>query len=223
MEVRPVPQFDPEHPQMISQGPSICVFNKANSQEVLASWLFTQYMLTNEVQLGYAETEGYLPVTTKAQDSPEYRDYVSRKGEDNQDHYFAKIEASELLRSHTADTFVTPVFNGSASVRSAAGQLIEEVTKGARRKKEMNDDFIRETYGNVRSLFRLDQIQGEGNGRGDGRRGGGTGGEAGRMERSSRRVPGPADRRALRMDPDRRGGPVPGEKNKAKELKNTGV
>ena len=159
MEVRPVPQFDPEHPQMISQGPSICVFNKANSQEVLASWLFTQYMLTNEVQLGYAETEGYLPVTTKAQDSPEYRDYVSRKGEDNQDHYFAKIEASELLRSHTADTFVTPVFNGSASVRSAAGQLIEEVTKGARRKKEMNDDFIRETYGNVRSLFRLDQIQ----------------------------------------------------------------
>ena len=27
-EVMMVPQFDPEHPQMISQGPSICIFNK---------------------------------------------------------------------------------------------------------------------------------------------------------------------------------------------------
>ena len=38
--VRMIPQFDPEHPEMISQGPSVCVFNKSDSQEVLASWLF---------------------------------------------------------------------------------------------------------------------------------------------------------------------------------------
>ena len=50
--VRMVPQYDPEHPQMISQGPSICVFNKADPQEVLASWLFAQYLLTDEVQIG---------------------------------------------------------------------------------------------------------------------------------------------------------------------------
>ena len=47
--VMPIPQFDPENPQMISQGPSICIFNKEDSQEVLASWLFTQFLLTNEV------------------------------------------------------------------------------------------------------------------------------------------------------------------------------
>ena len=35
--VRMIPQFDPEHPEMISQGPSVCVFNKSDSQEVLAS------------------------------------------------------------------------------------------------------------------------------------------------------------------------------------------
>ena len=34
--VRMIPQFDPEHPKMISQGPSVCVFNKSDSQEVLA-------------------------------------------------------------------------------------------------------------------------------------------------------------------------------------------
>ena len=157
--VRPVPQFDPEHLQMISQGPSICIFNRDDEQEVLASWLFVQYLLSNDVQLGYAETEGYIPVTLKAQQSAEYRDYLSRKGEDNTDHYAVKIEATEMLLNHMADTFVTPVFNGSSSLRSAAGQLIEETVKAARRNKEMNDSFIDEQFQKVADLYRLDQIQ----------------------------------------------------------------
>ena len=156
--VRPIPQFDPEHPKMISQGPSICVFNKDDPQEVLASWLFTQYLISNKVQLGYAETEGYLPVTLKAQQSEEYQDYLSRKGEDS-DHYSVKIEASELLQKHTSDTFVTPVFNGSASLRSAAGQLIESTSKHARRKGKMSDEYIEKLYSEVTSLFQLDQIE----------------------------------------------------------------
>ena len=158
IKVMPIPQFNPEEPKMISQGPSICIFNKDDPQEVLASWLFTQYLLTNTVQLGYAETEGYLPVTLKAQESAEYQDYVSRIGEDD-DHYFVKIQASELLRKHTSDTFVTPVFNGSASLRSAAGQLIEETAKSARRGEEMNDAYITKLYSRMTSLFQLDQIQ----------------------------------------------------------------
>ena len=157
--VRPIPQYDPEHPQMISQGPSICVFNKPDSQETLAAWLFAQYLLSNEVQLGYAETEGYLPVTLKAQQSPEYLDYLSRKGENNQEYYDIKIEASELLMNNTQNTFVTPVFNGSASLRSAAGQLIENVCKSARRKEEMSDAYLEKQFEDVSSLYRLDQIK----------------------------------------------------------------
>ena len=156
IEVRPIPQFDPDNMKMISQGPSICVFNKDDPQEVLASWLFVQYLLTNPVQLGYSETEGYLPVTLKAQQSAEYQDYLSRKGEDNDEHYAVKILASELLMHHTADTFVTPVFNGSTSLRSAAGQLIESACKSARRKQELN---IPQLYNEVNSLYRLDQIE----------------------------------------------------------------
>ena len=72
--VMPVPQFDTAHMQMISQGPSVCIFNKDNPQEVLASWLFAQYLLTNDVQIAYSETEGYVPVTSKAQNSPEYQE-----------------------------------------------------------------------------------------------------------------------------------------------------
>ena len=158
--VRPIPQYDPEHPKMISQGPSVCVFTKENEQEVLASWLFVQYLLTNEIQTAYAETEGYVPVTLKAQRSEQYQDYLARKGEDNQEHYSIKIDASQLLMTHTEDTFTTPVFNGSASLRSAAGQLIENTCKSARRKEEMSEGYLDKLFKDVTSLYRLDQIDG---------------------------------------------------------------
>ena len=156
--IKPIPQFDPENPQMISQGPSMCVFNKEDPQEVLASWLFAQYMLTNDVQIAYSQTEGYAPVTSKAQQSAEYQDYLSRGGEDNDLHYSIKIQATQLLMENTDNTFVTPVFNGSASLRNAAGQLIEEVKKSARRGEIVDDAYMDALFDEMVSLYRLDQI-----------------------------------------------------------------
>lgn len=156
--VRPVPQFDPEHPKMISQGPSLCVFNKEDPQEVLASWLFAQYLLSSKVQIAYSQTEGYVPVTLTAQESAEYQDYLSRAGEDNDKYYDVKIQASELLLAHAEDTFVTPVFNGSASLRNAAGQLIENVTKSVRRNETVDDAYLNTLYQDVSSLYHLDEI-----------------------------------------------------------------
>lgn len=157
--VRMIPQYDPENPVMISQGPSVCIFNKEDPQEILASWLFTQYLLTNDIQIAYAQTEGYVPVTTKAQESDVYTDYLSRAGEEHEKglYYKTKIEAAELLLNHIDDTFVTPVFNGSASLRNAAGQLIEDVTKSVRRKKTIDDAYFEALYADTTSLYRLDQ------------------------------------------------------------------
>lgn len=157
-EVMTIPQFDAENPRMISQGPSVCIFNKSDSQEVLASWLFAQYLLTNDVQIAYSQTEGYVPVTAKAQNSAEYQDYLSRAGEDNSTYYDVKIKAAKLLLDNTDNTFVTPVFNGSASLRSAAGQMIENVTKSVRRKEEVDDAYIEKLYDDMTSLYRLDPI-----------------------------------------------------------------
>ena len=81
-------------------------------------------------------------MTSMAQDSAEYQDYLSRAGEDDDDFYKIKIQASMLLLSNTGNTFVTPVFNGSASLRDAAGQLIESVTKSVRRKETVDDAYI---------------------------------------------------------------------------------
>ena len=156
--VLPIPQLNPDEPWMISQGPSVCIFNKTDPQEVLASWLFVQYLLTDKVQIAYSQTEGYVPVTTKAQNAPEYLDYLSRAGEDYNEHYDVKIAASKLLLANIDHTFITPVFNGSSSVRSAAGQLIENVTKSMRRKETVDEAYMEKLYQDVISLYRLDQI-----------------------------------------------------------------
>lgn len=158
MAVMEIPQYDTENPQMISQGPSVCIFNKEDPQEVLASWLFVQYLLTDGVQISYAETEGYVPVTLTAQNSAEYKDYLSRAGEDNDEHYDVKIKASKILLENIDNTFVTPVYNGSTSLRNAAGQLIEEVAKSTRRKETVDDAYMSALYEKINALYRLDQI-----------------------------------------------------------------
>ncbi len=156
--VMAVPQFEPANPQMISQGPSVCIFNKEEPQEVMASWLFAQYLLSNEVQTAYAQTEGYVPVTIKAQESDEYQDYLSRCGEDNALYYDVKIQAAKLLLKNIDNTFVTPVFVGSASLRDAAGQLIENTVKSVKRGQQVDAAYVEGLYGDISSLYRLDQI-----------------------------------------------------------------
>lgn len=140
-EVMMIPQFDTKNPQMISQGPSVCLFNKEEPQEVMASWLFMQYLLTDEVQTAYAETEGYVPVTVKAQESAAYRDYLARGGEDDTLHYDVKIQAAKLLLDNVEHTFVTPVFVGSTSLRcrrTARGEYRKGGQKRADDKRGVN-------------------------------------------------------------------------------------
>ena len=156
--VYPIPQYDTENISMISQGPSMCIFNKEDSQEGLASWLFMQFMITNKVQIAYAQTEGYVPVTSKAQDSAEYRDYLGRSGEDDNFYYDIKLDATKLLLDNVDKTFVTPVFNGSVSLRDASGHLIETVNKAVKNNATVNDEYIDSLFEDTKSLYRLDQI-----------------------------------------------------------------
>ena len=124
--VRTVPQYYEESPKMISQGPSVCIFNKEDNGEVLASWLFTQYLLTDGIQMAYSKTEGYLPVTETAINSPEYLDYLSRGGEDNDLYYSVKIDAarlSELLGCPVLETVSTSA-RGLDKVVETAAELV---------------------------------------------------------------------------------------------------
>lgn len=157
--VRPVPQYDTNDVQMISQGPSICIFNKDDPQEVLASWLFAQFLLTNEMQESYSETEGYVPVTLKAQNDPAYLEYLSLGGSDNGLHYGVKIDCVKMVIENTDNTFITPVFNGSTSLRNAAGQMVENCVKTVRRGGKVDDEYLEQMYSDVSQMYRLGELK----------------------------------------------------------------
>ena len=78
-----------------------------------------------------------------------------------------QIQASMLLLSNTGNTFVTPVFNGSASLRDAAGQLIESVTKSVRRKETVDDAYMDRLFDDVASLYHLDEVKAQTSGKTD--------------------------------------------------------
>lgn len=141
-----IPQIDADNLQMISQGPSICLFNKKDSQEVLASWLFMQYLLTNDTQISYAQTEGYLPVTSTAVNSKLFQDYMADESE-----YDVKRAATRLIIDHIDHTFITPVFNGSSLCRSASGYLIEAMFNTSFRDK----NSVEKLFSTVNTRYNL--------------------------------------------------------------------
>lgn len=160
MKVMAIPQYNPNNPQMISQGPSLCIFNKEDNGEVLASWIFAQFLLTNEVQIAYSQTEGYIPVTSKAHNSEEYQRYLNHIEDNDHLYYFGKIEATKLLLNNLQNTFTTPVFNGSSDLRKTAGTVIFELVKASQRKINVDDEYILDYFEKIKHLEKLDQFDG---------------------------------------------------------------
>jgi multiple sugar transport system substrate-binding protein len=84
--------------------------------------------------------------------------FDSRMGEDNDTYYDVKIKAAKIVLDNVDNTFVTPVFNGSASLRDAAGQLINNAARAPGRKQTVDNAFMEKQFADITALFRLDQI-----------------------------------------------------------------
>ena len=66
------------------------------------------------------------------------------------------MDATKILLDNIDNTFVTSVFNGSTSLRNAAGHLIEDVSKAAKRGDTVNSAYIEKLYTETAKLYRLD-------------------------------------------------------------------
>ncbi len=116
-----VPQYDENNKKVISQGPSLCVFKKANQQEVAASWLFVKFLTTSvEFQAEFSMASGYVPVIKSVADHPVYAEFLANAdGGDN----IAALSAKVCLEQ--ADAYYTsPAFPGSSEARDQAGNII---------------------------------------------------------------------------------------------------
>ena len=118
-----IPQVDPANAKVISQGPSLCIFQKANPQEVVASWLFVKFLTTNvEFQAEFAMKSGYVPVLKSVADHPVYAEFLSKADGGN---YIAALSAKVCIEQ--ADAYYTsPAFNGSSTARDQVGLLLQK-------------------------------------------------------------------------------------------------
>ena len=116
-----IPQMDLANPKVISQGPSVCIFQKANEQEMIASWLFVKFLTTNVAfQAEFSEASGYVPVLKSVAENEYYADLLSKADGGN---YISFLSAKVCLEQ--ADAYYTsPAFNGSSVAREQVGTLL---------------------------------------------------------------------------------------------------
>ena len=120
----PVPQVNASNPKVISQGPSICIFEDENKQEVYASWLFLKFLTTDaQVQAQYSMKSGYIPVIKSVGETKIYKDYLDKA---NGGDFITSLVAKVALDQHDA-YFTSPAFAGSADARTQVGLLIQSV------------------------------------------------------------------------------------------------
>ena len=120
--IAPIPQVDPSNPKAISQGPSLCIFENENPQEVAASWLFVKFLTTDpEFQAVYSMTSGYMPVIQSVDTVPAYKNFLDQA--DGGDHIQAL--AVKVGREMSNAYFVSPAFNGSSVARDTVGVLMQ--------------------------------------------------------------------------------------------------
>ena len=118
-----IPQVDPANPKVISQGPSLCIFAKANEQEVIASWLFVKFLTTTvEFQAEFAMASGYVPVLKSVGNHPVYADFISKANGGNN---IAALSAKICLAQESA-YYTSPAFNGSSEARDQVGALMSK-------------------------------------------------------------------------------------------------
>ena len=116
-----IPQVDANNPKVISQGPSLCIFQKSNPQEVIASWLFVKFLTTNvEFQAEFSMTSGYVPVLKSVGENEAYANFVANADGGK---YISALSAKVCLQQENA-YYTSPAFNGSSEARDQVGKLL---------------------------------------------------------------------------------------------------
>ncbi len=118
-----IPQVDANNPKVISQGPSLCIFQKSNPQEVIASWLFVKFLTTNvKFQAEFSMASGYVPVLKSVADNETYKGFIAGADGGN---FISALSAKVCLEQQNA-YYTSPAFNGSSEARDQVGALMSK-------------------------------------------------------------------------------------------------
>ena len=140
--VTSIPHAPGKDLKVISQGPSLVLFKNENPQQVLATWLWTQYLLSDLVQARFGLATGYLPVTNSAANLPAYQSEIA-KANGYKDGIAAAAAKQALAQRE--NYFTSAVFVGSSTARDEVGALFVQIMQLA----SNNDDDISRIFKNA--------------------------------------------------------------------------
>ena len=122
-----IPQVSADNQKVISQGPSLCIFQKENPQEVIASWLFVKFLTTNvEFQAEFSMASGYVPVIKSVANQPAYAEFLASADGGN---FISALSAKVCIDQESA-YYTSPAFNGSSTARDQVGTLLTKCLSG---------------------------------------------------------------------------------------------
>ncbi len=148
------PQINPESPKVISQGPSLCMFNKVNKQEMAATWLFMKFLTTNvNLQAAFSTASGYAPVISNLAEKSAV--YASKLMLADGNANLQMTCVKQCLAQEDA-LFVSPAFIGSSGARDQVGILIQNCFVNAPAEGQSVTDFVKSEFKKIVDKLRYD-------------------------------------------------------------------
>ena len=122
--IAPIPQADANNQKVISQGPSLCILENADKDEVMASWLFVKFLTTNVAfQAEFSEASGYVPVIKSVAEDELYQEFLAKANGNKTG--IAALSAKICLEQES-NYYTSPAFNGSSTARDEVGALLQK-------------------------------------------------------------------------------------------------
>lgn len=120
---------------VISQGPSLCMFDTGDDERERMAWMFVKEILEPEFQSAFSQSSGYNPVRSSTYDTASYKTFLAKTSN------IVSVAAS--VASTLQDSFYTsPAFNGSADARIQIGNALVYTIKGEKDgAKALNDAY----------------------------------------------------------------------------------
>ena len=131
-DVCPVPAYDLDRANYITQGPTLAIFNNnglSDAKNEIATkyaWKLLKYLTSTDVNVDMClASQGYVPVRSSSYDSETYLEYLEAAGED-----LGPSAAKVVIDSINGRYFNTAVFKGSAYAREQVGGIVTSVLLG---------------------------------------------------------------------------------------------
>ncbi len=129
--VAKIPQTstDMEKHKVSMQGPSVCLFNKSNAQEVAAAWLLMKHFTTSaQIQGLFSMINGYTPVIKSAVENASFQEWIATLDNLTGTGRNAALHQMVVQQSiaQMDNYFISPVFDDSAVARDEVGILLQK-------------------------------------------------------------------------------------------------